>query len=620
MNARPQQQNGKAGCEGRPLRVVLVDNFFLSIDEHVVSAPLSLHMGLASLAGVLRQAGHEPVVIDPKETLTRSRLPSGETVLIDAVAAEICLAYPDVVGFTAYGLSFPYAIAFAKAVKSRRPFLPIVLGGPHGTQLASLILERFECFDVVARYEAEEVIVPLVEGLAKSKDVTSLPGIASRLDGSVSVNPQRPVVSDLNSLPPSALDLMPGISRCKVLPIEAGRGCPYECSFCSTATFFQRRYRAKSNDRLLAEMLQARAEYGIDVFDLNHDLFGLNRNQLLEFCRLVEPERLSWTCSMRPDMVDEALATRLTAAGCTHVYFGVETGSPRLQLELKKRLKLQKLKHHLAEFAKLGPAFTVSFITGFPDENADDQDATLDLLGELLKISPERVLPQLHLLSPEPGTELWNAQTTLHFDSIGPDCHPVPFRSLIENDSQLFGVFHYFDTRCGRQRCLAASTFVNRLMPLLSYSLIAYLCHQHYEGQLSHMFRGAFDRIDSEGDFHSAGMDQLLDSLLHSVRKHTPWIDDFVRLRRAVALSRRLPILKSENAIRMVKELDMVHKERVLYGHFDFDVALIARKLARYGAKTVVQSMPVRERVPISVVTAPGKIDVKRLGTIVARL
>ena len=94
-------------------------------------------------------------------------------------------------------------------------------------------------------------------------------------------------------------------------------------------------------------------------------------------------------------------------SGCRGIFFGVETGSATLQELVKKRLDLNLL-HPTLTYAKArGITVTTSFITGFPEEMRSDLEASLDCLGDCLRISPATTCLQLHLLTPEPGTALY---------------------------------------------------------------------------------------------------------------------------------------------------------------------------------------------------------------------
>src|SRR5260370_27808025 len=109
--------------------------------------------------------------------------------------------------------------------------------------------------------------------------------------------------------------------------VEAGRGCPLSCTFCSTATFFQRSYRLKSPSRLVHEMDLLHARYGTTEFKLDHDLFTVDRRKVRAFCEAVQDRNYRCRASARPDCSAEDLLEAMALSGCIGLYFGIETGS-----------------------------------------------------------------------------------------------------------------------------------------------------------------------------------------------------------------------------------------------------------------------------------------------------
>jgi radical SAM superfamily enzyme YgiQ (UPF0313 family) len=118
------------------------------------------------------------------------------------------------------------------------------------------ILDRFSSFDLVVRSEAEQTLPPLLDRLP-GMDIADLPGVSYRNRyGEVICNPGNPIIEVLDELPVPSYDCYP-IRELELgaIRVEAGRGCPFSCTFCSTASFFGRSYRLKSTARLLAKWM-----------------------------------------------------------------------------------------------------------------------------------------------------------------------------------------------------------------------------------------------------------------------------------------------------------------------------------------------------------------------------
>jgi hypothetical protein len=475
------------------MRLVLVDN--LLYGEHSDLAKHSQpHLGLISLAAVARRGGLDAVVYDPKRDLLEGKL-CLDASLYHGIAERILHLRPDIVGFTALGCNFHCVTKSARWLKRLRGDLPILLGGPHATILHEAILSRFDLFDVVARGEAEESLLPLIERLG-SAHLAEVPGISYRHAGEVRCNAPAPAIADLDALPFPAYDCYPIESfGLEVINVEAGRGCPFSCTFCSTATFFGRNYRLKSASRLVADLDHLNRTYGFTDFSLQHDLFTVNRKKIFAFCEAVRERKYRWRCSARVDCVDPQLLEAMADAGCHGMYFGIETGSPRMQKISRKRLDLDLVEPTLARAAELGISTTASFITGYPEEEAADQAETVDMAGHLFARARGRMVVQLHLLTPEPGTELM-AQ---YGDRLGFDGHVTDFNfpilepddaTLLSENPDLFGNHHYLPTVLPRDRHVFVTAAWDGLRTL-SRGAMSYLLRP-YGGRLS-LFLDAID-------------------------------------------------------------------------------------------------------------------------------
>ena len=108
---------------------------------------------------------------------------SADVMIYDRAAESLLAQRPDVVGFTTLGCSFLFVLNVAARLKQREPELPVLLGGPHATMLHREILERFSQFDVIVRYEADEIFPDVLANL-ESRNFAAIPGLSWRVNGS----------------------------------------------------------------------------------------------------------------------------------------------------------------------------------------------------------------------------------------------------------------------------------------------------------------------------------------------------------------------------------------------------------------------------------------------------
>jgi radical SAM superfamily enzyme YgiQ (UPF0313 family) len=468
------------------MKVVLVDNLILPEAGSVAEMDVHPHLGLLALAAAAERNGHIVQIFDPKRAVRDGVLPYDASLYARAVDLLLAME-PDVVGFTALGCSFLFAVRVAARIRLRAPAIPILLGGPHATMLHREILERYDQFDMIVRYEADETFPAVLERL-DGRCFDAVPGLSWRTtDGTLRFTEGAPKIADLDTLPIARYELYPvetlGLD---LLRIEAGRGCPFACTFCSTAGFFQRSFRLKSATRLVGELDRLHARYGCRNFKLDHDMFTASRRKVLEFCEAVDGHGYRWSASARIDCVDAELLDRMAASGCANLYFGIETGSQRMQAVARKKLDLALVEPILARADALGIETTASFITGFPEETEEDLGHTLDLLGRCARRAS--CLTQLHLLAPEPGTPLFDRYgATIRYDGVAGPYHCGLLQPADEAEIRaapaLFQTYYHYPSCLPRGRSIRAVDIVD-LLRRTGATIFAYAL-RFFDGRLS---------------------------------------------------------------------------------------------------------------------------------------
>jgi radical SAM superfamily enzyme YgiQ (UPF0313 family) len=367
-------------------------------------------VGILSLAAVLETRGFEPQVVDLNRVYY-SWLRDSDHNSIDFcrfAGAYFAARDFDFFGFSTVCSSYPLTLRIAAEVKRAHPNSVVALGGPQASVVDVATLRAFPTIDLVVRGEAELALPELMDALTRSSSLAPISGITFRrdTDGEIVRNPDGPSVMDLDALPFPAFHLFPDIRFCRHFPLELGRGCPFSCTFCSTNDFFRRRFRLKSPAHMIAEMRRVRETYGIDAFELVHDMFTVDRKRVVSFCEsLIESqEEFTWGCSARTDCIDEELIALMARAGCRGIFFGIETGSGRMQKIIDKGLELNDSAERVRSCDKFKINTAVSLMAGFPEENMHDLRATAAFFVDSLRY--DHADPQLSILSPLAGTPI----------------------------------------------------------------------------------------------------------------------------------------------------------------------------------------------------------------------
>lgn len=403
------------------MRIGLVATPNINAAYYTLGQP-GVPLGLLCLAAVLEPAGFDITIIDPNMLIAEGKIPVKEGFERD-IAAYIANQKFDFAGFSTITNTYHHTLRIASALREMDSKIPVVMGGPQATHTDIKTLESFEAIDVIVRGEGELVILDLLRAMDQRLSFKEVAGITYRDGKKIIKNKDAPLIEDVNDLPFPAYHLYP-IEGKEGVFLDAGRGCPYHCSFCSTCIFWKRRFRQKDPIRIADEMYILKKGYGVKSADFTHDLFTLNGERVRELCGIIRKRKINlpWTCSTRIDCVDRQLLERMYKAGCRKIFYGIESGSERMQEVIGKKIDLSKVKENVDATVDSGIQTVLSFIIGFPEETKEDVKKTVDMAMDLLGRSPLVENSQIHLLAVTNETELWKKyKTKLEYDGIETD-------------------------------------------------------------------------------------------------------------------------------------------------------------------------------------------------------
>jgi radical SAM superfamily enzyme YgiQ (UPF0313 family) len=371
-------------------------------------------LGLLNLAAILRLAGHEVSMLDLVLAIRQKTLSPGASIYDDSVRM-ILREDPDLVAFSAQCATFPGVIRIAEILKGKRPGLRIIVGGHDVSFVDVQSLERFPWIDAIVRGEGEVTMRELAAAYATTDAADGIAGITWRRDGEVFRNADRELLDNLDELPIPDYSFVPsldvyrdacGIPR-SIAILEAGRGCPHQCVYCSESIMWRRRSRTFSIPRIVLEMRRLRDDFGAECFLLAYDQFTADRKFVEEFCHQVREaglDRTPWYCISRLDSVDRPLLRLMREAGCESMCYGIDSGSERTLEFIGKRIDEKILYQRVRETTDEGMVPTLSFVVGFPEEEREDIDKTLSLA--LRAGIQGNSNPLIQMPTVLPGTEL----------------------------------------------------------------------------------------------------------------------------------------------------------------------------------------------------------------------
>lgn len=373
--------------------------------EQVFAPPL----GLASIASVLRQNGHDVRILDMPAKAIR---PQGVSAFIRDFAPHL-VGISDNLSFTRGS-----SIEVARAVKEASKDIPVVFGGNDATFSYESILAGSPEVDFVLRYEGEYTMLELARQLEAERSVSSCAGLAYRAnEATIELNEEAPKISNLDALPLPACDLLPMSSyRGTAGFIVTSRGCPFRCAYCSTSTFNGRKYRAMSPRRVIEEVEHLIREYGVRDISFGDDTYTLKRERVVAICEEINRRKLDirWTANTRVDLVDYDLLRLMRRAGCNTLLFGIESSSQEVLDRIQKGFRIGEARQAIQWCRNLGIRVTECFIIGLPGETSESAGRIVDFISE----NPADVL-SLGILALYPGSSLYEESNRFGIKILG---------------------------------------------------------------------------------------------------------------------------------------------------------------------------------------------------------
>jgi anaerobic magnesium-protoporphyrin IX monomethyl ester cyclase len=314
---------------------------------------------------------------------------------IDEVKLIIKRLKPEIVGITCGSATYSRCVETAKAVKETRPSCKVVVGGWHPSYKPESMLQHPE-IDYVVMGEGERAMTELATYISEGKKdgaIAKIAGVAYRHKGKMMKNPQR-FISNLDDLPFPARHLLPmhlyerTIEFLNVKPVDnmsIARGCPYNCAFCEIRQLWGTTVRTFSPRRVLEEIKHLMTNFGTKGIYFINDNFTMRKKETAELCTLIQKEKLDidWVCDTRADLIARDLLKEMKAAGCKTIWFGGESGSPRILKKLNKNITLEQTEHALKMCREEGIKTACSFLLGTPGETAEDMKATFKFARKL---------------------------------------------------------------------------------------------------------------------------------------------------------------------------------------------------------------------------------------------
>ena len=401
-------------CLIEPSKFVSLTNFVSTISMPPI--------GLAYIAAALREAGHEVSVVDGPGSAPRNFFQFKEVRVRGLTKEDIIKRIPKDSEVIALGCMFTsnwvYVREIVKDIRAQFPNVKLIMGGEHVTGFPELSLQQAP-LDAVVLGEGEEIVVRLLEHLEKEAPLGELAGVAFRSsDGSIQVNPRYRRIKDIDSISWPAWDLFDiqqynevnqphGASQGHFMPMLATRGCPFQCTFCTSPNMWTTEWIARDYKNVVDEMQLYQKQYGTSDFQFEDLTAIVRRDWIISFCDEIVRRGMKVTFQMpsgtRSESIDGEVARKLKAAGCHEFAFAPESGDPQILKAIKKKVKLPAMYEAARNAMNAGINVGCFFIIGFPE---DTYRSVLKTYGAMIKCALKGFTNvNLNAYSPQPNTE-----------------------------------------------------------------------------------------------------------------------------------------------------------------------------------------------------------------------
>jgi radical SAM superfamily enzyme YgiQ (UPF0313 family) len=374
--------------------------FYPPYDGPPLGAPLSL----LSLAGTLREAAFEVVLIDA----------AIEPRYLERIKAEcktaLCIGISVLTGPMIRG-----AIEVATFVKRHAADVSVIFGGWHPTLSPESTL-REPYVDIVVRGQGEITIVELANALAGEKPLDLIAGISWKKNGRSIENFERRI-QPMDTFVPPAFDLIDfdayeRVTGRRELAYATSVGCPYACNYCTDMVVYKRRFNAYTAEHVVTELTDLVRRYRIRHVALLDSNFPVDLRRAIAIAKGIRESKVSfsWTFQASTDFIcrmSQEEVQLLADSGVSYMGFGTEsTSASVLKMMNKRHQRVDEMYETARKTHLAGIRVNFNLILGYPGETEHDRLTTFRTMSDIGRQFPNvRFSP--NIFTPYPGIPIW---------------------------------------------------------------------------------------------------------------------------------------------------------------------------------------------------------------------
>ncbi len=392
------------------------------------TAPICPPLGLAYVAACLKKAGYDVRCVDALGEAPLQRIATEDKkylyyglsikeILQHLARKEFNVLFVSLM----FSHDWPMTKSFIKTIKKIYPEVVMVCGGEHISACPKFSMEDCPEIDICVLGEGEETSIDVLKAIEQKKSLSKVNGIVYRLGGNIITNPRRSRISKLDDIPLPAWDLFPlenylsnnlgyGVNPGRTMPMLISRGCPFQCTFCSSPQMWTTKWQARDTDCVIEEMQFYIDKYKITNFDF-YDLTAIVRKDwIIKFCQKIIKKNWNITWQMpsgtRSEALDDETLGLMILSGQKHISYAPESASKTTLIKIKKKIKIENMKKSIRSALSKGMSVKLNLMLGFPDETHKEMLETLKFVMDAAFMGVSDVY--LASFSPYPGSELFD--------------------------------------------------------------------------------------------------------------------------------------------------------------------------------------------------------------------
>lgn len=387
---------------------------------------ISMPLGLAYIAAALERSGAQISVIDAIAEAPHKRTRCYKGFLVGLLPEDIVSRIPadaEVIGISViFTHEWPVLVHLVDLIKRDRPNATIVLGGEHVTSMPEFCLLTSKA-DAIVLGEGEATIVELVEHLGAGKPLSAVAGIGYREGERVVVNPRRARETKVDEIPwpawhyfkpevYSALGYVGGMNtKVLTIPILATRGCPYQCTYCSSANMWTPNWIPRTPKGVVDEIQHLHETFGARNFPFQDLTAIISKDWIIEFCNELKSRQMDiiWQLpsGTRSEAIDGEVAALLRSTGMVNMAYAPESGSETTRRFIKKKMKTENLMRSIRAAAEADLNLSCFIVIGFPHDTPESLQENLDFIDRIAEAGVVDMGVAFYMALP--GTELFHS-------------------------------------------------------------------------------------------------------------------------------------------------------------------------------------------------------------------